>query len=332
MSDHLRDDRETGFYIVDNDVLDKYAPRIGVYGVAVYSVIVRYANRNNSAFPSYQTIANKLDISRPKVIDTIKVLVEVGLIRKEQRFDEAGDATSNTYIVVDLKGGKQDLLPSQPDLPRGKQDLPPVVNKVNRGGKQRLPEQDLINNTQSEQDVERDLSYTAQPIADNPAASLSPKFTLPEKSLVPHKPQFSSNGSSSKPAHPPLKLDSPHLDPRRFANGYIPPGQGRNAVEVWYERYSIREHRLSAPLEDDIARAVTDLDLWRRVVMDWQQHGYKPLNVRGQLEWYANGGKPDAKQSNSRDRPARAVPDGYVDLATYESGPILNLPKHLQPH
>lgn len=127
-----------------------------------------------------------------------------------------------------------------------------------------------------------------------PAASPSPKFSPPEKPLVPHKPQFNGNSASSKAAQPPLKTDSPYLDPRRFANGYIPPGTGLNPVEVFYERHSIREYKLSAPLEDDIARAVTDLDLWRKTVSEWQQHGYKPLNINGQLEWYLNGGKGNA--------------------------------------
>lgn len=147
--DTLKDGREPGFYIIDNELIDNYGPTIGVYGVAVYNVLAQYANKNGSRiFPSYQTIADKLGISRPKVIDTIKKLIDVGLIKKSPRIDSAGDMTSNEYMLVKLKGGKQDLPPSKQDLPPSKREQPRVVNDVNQGGKPRLPDQDPVNKTQ----------------------------------------------------------------------------------------------------------------------------------------------------------------------------------------
>lgn len=151
--DKLRDARKRGFYIIDNDLIDKYGPEIGAYGVAVYNLIARYADGNGeNSFPSYQTIAEKLGISRPKAVTTINQLVEFGLIKKDKRTDSAGDMTSNTYTLVDLGGGKPHLLPSKPDLPPSKQNLLGVVNDINQGGKPRLPDQDTINKTQIDQE------------------------------------------------------------------------------------------------------------------------------------------------------------------------------------
>lgn len=135
----------------------------------------------------------------------------------------------------------------------------------------------------------------------------------PARTLVPHKPRFSSNSTSSKTAQPPVQTDSPHIDPRHFVNGYIPSGQGSTPVEIFYERNSIREHTLSAPLEDDICREVKDLDRWRSVVVAWQGAGHKPLNITGQLDWYRKdiptytNGAQNGKPSNHHTDPALDV-------------------------
>ena len=110
--DKLRDARKRCFYIVDNDLIDRYGPVIGAYGVAVYNLIARYADNNGeNAFPSYPTIAKKLGMSRTKVVQTIELLVSLGLIKKEQRVDEAGDLTSNLYTIVH-PGSTPHALPS----------------------------------------------------------------------------------------------------------------------------------------------------------------------------------------------------------------------------
>lgn len=153
--DTLQDGRIPGFYIIDNELLDNYGPSIGVYGIAVYNVLAKYANEKGAnIFPSYQTIATALGMSRPKVIETIKQLVDVGLVRKTPRFDSAGDMTSNEYALVNLKGGKPQIPPSKQRIPPSKQNEPPVVNDVNQGGKQYLPDQDPSNKTQLEQEGE----------------------------------------------------------------------------------------------------------------------------------------------------------------------------------
>lgn len=152
--DTLKDGREPGFYIIDNELIEHYGATIGVYGVAVYNVLAHYANKNGThIFPSYQTIADKLGISRIQVIRTIKLLVETGLIKKESRVDNAGDMTSNEYTLVRLKGGIPQILPSNSQIPPSKQQKPQVVSDSYQGGISQIPDLDPLNKTQLEQEV-----------------------------------------------------------------------------------------------------------------------------------------------------------------------------------
>lgn len=161
MADRLVDHREPGFYVIDNEIIDVFGTKLGVYGISVYNVLVRFANAGGeNAFPSYQTIADLLGISRPKVIDQVKLLLEYGLVKKTARKSASGDPTTNVYTLLNAKkvagGGKQDLLPSKQDLlGGGKQDL--------LGGKPRLPDQDTVTNTHSDQDPPKKKRVKAAP-------------------------------------------------------------------------------------------------------------------------------------------------------------------------
>lgn len=99
------------------------------------------------------------------------------------------------------------------------------------------------------------------------------------------------------------RISSPHLDPRHFVNGRIPPGKGTTAVEVYYERFDIRQDaaRLSPMLEDDLVRNCKDLEKLRKVVIAYSQHqNYRVGNVALILDWYRDGipKKDNAPSSN----------------------------------
>lgn len=86
-----------------------------------------------------------------------------------------------------------------------------------------------------------------------------------------------------------LKLDSPYLKNSQFVKGFISPGTGRNAVEVYYERFEItsKNWRLTAPQEDDLVRTCKDLVLLREVVTAYDQANFeKPRNMRLIFDWY----------------------------------------------
>lgn len=170
MTDKLIDRREPGFYIVDNEIIEVYGARLGVYGIAVYNVLLKFSNASGeNAFPSYQTIADLLGMSRPKAVEGVKLLLECGLIEKTPRMSSSGDPTTNIYTLLDVKkvvgGGKQHLPPSKQHLPGGgKQDL--------LGGKPRLPDQDPVNNTPIDQDpIKRD----SESPPEKPEAAKPPK-------------------------------------------------------------------------------------------------------------------------------------------------------------
>lgn len=161
--DQLIDQRDPGFYIVDEEVVDEYGAKIGPLGLAVYNVLVRYANKQGtSCFPSYQTIADKLGISRPSAVKGVQILIDHKLVRKHARVDEAGDAASNDYKILPVKKRAKDPegvvknfnhphtlsdAGGKDSLPGSQNSLPPVVRNFNHGGKESLPYPDPLNQT-----------------------------------------------------------------------------------------------------------------------------------------------------------------------------------------
>lgn len=128
--ENLDDARRTWIFHVDDVVVDDYAPKIGVYGLAIYVLLARHAKENKS-FPSYRLITKKLGIGRATVVRALAKLEEVRLITKEVRYTEVGDLDSNLYTLLDLshhriKGGSSvERLPSSVErLPSSSEMLP----------------------------------------------------------------------------------------------------------------------------------------------------------------------------------------------------------------
>jgi replication initiation and membrane attachment protein DnaB len=97
------------WFWANNALVDEYGPIIGAHGIAVYTVLARFADHmSQSCHPSFQTIAKRLKLSRRKVIATVAQLEACGLIRRESRRDEAGDAQSNRYILLGLEPPTRD--------------------------------------------------------------------------------------------------------------------------------------------------------------------------------------------------------------------------------
>jgi DNA-binding MarR family transcriptional regulator len=89
------------FFSIDNDIIDVHAKTIGAIGVAIYTVLARYANRRTGeCWPTIARIARMLDLGRSTVKRYLHRLQKAGLISIEERWDEEGDRTSNRYTLL----------------------------------------------------------------------------------------------------------------------------------------------------------------------------------------------------------------------------------------
>jgi hypothetical protein len=89
-------------YRVDNIIIDEYGEKIGAIGIAIYNVLARYADRvTGICYPCIGTIAKKLKLSRTTVKKYLRILLNYCLIAISPRLSDAGDPTSNLYILLD---------------------------------------------------------------------------------------------------------------------------------------------------------------------------------------------------------------------------------------
>lgn len=98
----IRDLREKNKFVVDDKFLNGYARFLGIYTVGVYNSLCRHADKLQKCWPSIKKMAQELDISRNKVIDSIKYL-EFWQIIKKQR---VGKHATNRYLLLDKKQWK----------------------------------------------------------------------------------------------------------------------------------------------------------------------------------------------------------------------------------
>jgi Helix-turn-helix domain len=89
-------------YRVDNIIVDEYGEKIGAIGVAIYNVLARHADRQTGiCYPCIGTIAKKLALGRTTVKKYLRILLNHCLIAIAPRMSEAGDPTSNSYLLLD---------------------------------------------------------------------------------------------------------------------------------------------------------------------------------------------------------------------------------------
>ena len=89
------------FFSIDNDIIDVHAKSIGAIGLAIYTVLARYANRRTGeCWPAIPRIARMLNLGRSTVKRYLHRLQAAGLILITERWDEEGDRTSNRYTLL----------------------------------------------------------------------------------------------------------------------------------------------------------------------------------------------------------------------------------------
>lgn len=92
----ISDRRSTNFFMVFNDLYDRFGAKLGPYGLAVYMGLCRYANRRDECWPSHGRIAADTGMSRRQVLREIVKLESLKLIEVHRR-----KHTVHLYILLD---------------------------------------------------------------------------------------------------------------------------------------------------------------------------------------------------------------------------------------
>ncbi len=179
----IRDERPHYYFQVQNEVIDDRAADIGVYGLAVYSVILRCAAGKQTCYPSQSYIAKKLGIARETVNTAFDRLRGAGFIATQQQTGPNGERLSDLITLLDTRRPpvtQTDTPVTQTDTPLLANSHPPTskltppclaeshkVNKteVNKGSKRTSsypPSSDATQNTSSSPDSSTEASSPEQ--------------------------------------------------------------------------------------------------------------------------------------------------------------------------
>ena len=160
---------------------------LSAYDKATYGAICKYADsKTGICYPSLKTLSKKAGCSKPRLIKSIKNLIEAGYIKKEKRQNEKKGNINNIYKVIDLSYLNQAIqyakennneklfnkiktrLDSHPipdyqeittlvnEIDKGsKSDLQGVVNEINNPSKRDLHELEPSNYIKTEEEDAR---------------------------------------------------------------------------------------------------------------------------------------------------------------------------------
>ncbi len=106
---------------ITNKEIDTYEFRVMCY-------LLMLSDDEGTCYPSYKTIADRIDISETKAKDSIKKLIDLGLIKKEKRKKADGSASSNLYVVCEKTTVKVDEV-TEDTTPCMQNDLPGSVQE-----------------------------------------------------------------------------------------------------------------------------------------------------------------------------------------------------------
>ncbi|MCE9585055.1 helix-turn-helix domain-containing protein [Candidatus Nomurabacteria bacterium] len=105
---HIRPSLKKTRFWVDNEIIEKYGPKLKSSGIAIYCTLARHANsKTQSCFPSYPTIMKFSGIGKRNTVSKyIKIIEELGLIlvlRNKKR-------QPNIYFLMDPLNTKKDSI------------------------------------------------------------------------------------------------------------------------------------------------------------------------------------------------------------------------------
>lgn len=105
----VSDRRRTGWFMVDNVLVDEYASRIGITALGVYIALCRRTNNHGGeASIRVNWLAEKLAIGASTVREKLRVLEKHRMIQVESVVD-GGRQKANRYVLLDLTQGRERL-------------------------------------------------------------------------------------------------------------------------------------------------------------------------------------------------------------------------------
>jgi SOS-response transcriptional repressor LexA len=315
--------------------------RVGTFQRVLLIAIAEHADRNGIANPGNELLADETEISERQVQRLIAKLEAAGMIETKSTGNGRGYRRLIRLLIepatltkrVTLEAQKGDTICHPSDEKKGDIDEIKGDKRVTSERKRvtleaqkgdMLPEVEADNpiNPINPKPIGGDLDQVLLPHTreDQPTTPPPVIETLSEKPVLPNAKLIPANGAKT------VRVQSPYLtDARRFVGGYIPAGQGLNPVEVYYERFSINNdrERLTAPLEDDLARNCPELERLREVITAYgRRRNYAPGNIQLILDWYRSG-IPNGNQrasATAANEPVTANPNGHP--RTLASGTI----------
>lgn len=142
-------DGRPGFYMIHNAVLDEHGAEMGPFGIALYNALCRFADRDHTAYPSLKRLATITGMSRRAVVTHLQRLVEMRLVGVEQRKTNAGDADTNLYTILPVRGVVQEMHHLVREMHQGSApSAPGVVQEMHTNNTQlkntQLPRQGVV--------------------------------------------------------------------------------------------------------------------------------------------------------------------------------------------
>jgi len=123
----VKEGRRVGFMVLDAKIVKDMGWLIGGNTIAVYTALVSFRNnQTKKAYPNIDTLAKMVALSRPTVIECLKLLDYLKVITK---ITESGKVTH--YVLNDQKLWRTDWEPVKQELEKG--DEP--VKSFNTGSK-----------------------------------------------------------------------------------------------------------------------------------------------------------------------------------------------------
>ena len=97
----VRDIRRRDWFSVDNSIIDRYAAKVGPYGLSVYLYLARWASNNDqTAYGSFSMMADRLGMARSTAQGAVKDLIGAGLLGMAGRKRLRNGTYTNVYVLL----------------------------------------------------------------------------------------------------------------------------------------------------------------------------------------------------------------------------------------